>query len=404
MNKATLAVLTAFFFILAGLAVAVALARGYRPDFANRTLLPTGILVATSDPDGAEVLINGKLETATNNTINLAPGKYLVRIQKDGFSPWEKQVEIKKEEVFKTNAFLFPALADLRPLTFTGSLNPVVSPDQTKIVYGVASASARLNGGDGNGVWVMDTSRTLPAPIPGGGDFRQVFINSPALSLSDANFAWSADSKQVLAYYGSLATPSAAYLLDTDRLNDNPTPETSNQLTSLFDSWKALTAARYAAQLAKLPENLRATLATSAATLEFSPDETKILYTATASAHLPAYLLTYLPGTDPTPETRNLQPGNTYVYDLKEDRNYLIPVPAGIPPISWFPSSRHLLEVDNNQISVMEYDGTNKAVLFNGTFSPASVFVWPNWSKVVILTNLGSTDSQAQNLYTVNLR
>ncbi|MBI3887687.1 hypothetical protein HY310_01305 [Candidatus Microgenomates bacterium] len=55
------------------------------------------------------------------------------------------------------------------------------------------------------------------------------------------------------------------------------------------------------------------------------------------------------------------------------------------------------------QIAVTEYDGTNKAVIFTGQFNPQAVFVWPNWSKVVILTSLGNT-SAAENLYTINLR
>ncbi len=399
MSKATLAVLAALLFIFSGVIVTVALARGYRPDFDKRTLLPTGILVTTSDPDGAQVLIDGKLKTATNNTINLAPGKYPVRIQKDGFTSWEKQIEIKKEEVFKTNAFLFPALADLRPLTFTGALNPTVSHDQTKIVYGVASASARLNGLDGNGVWTMDAGRNLPAPILSSGDFRQIFRNSQVLTLSDANFLWSADNKQILAYFDSLATPSAAYLLDTDRLNDAP-PLVTDRLPVILEDWKNLTDARYAAQLAKLPQTLRTTLATSAGTLAFSPDETKILYIATSSAFLPNYLTTYLPGSDPTPEIRSITSGNQYVYDLKEDRNYFV---SGLN-LRWFPSSRHLLEVGANQIAVTEYDGTNKAALFSGSFSPNTVFVWPNWSKVVILTPLGSANGTGENLYTINLR
>ena len=37
----------------------------------------TGLLVATSAPDGAQVFINEHLTTATDNTINLEPGAIL---------------------------------------------------------------------------------------------------------------------------------------------------------------------------------------------------------------------------------------------------------------------------------------------------------------------------------------
>lgn len=381
MTKATLAIVTALIFVFVGVIVAIALARGYQIDITKKSLTPTGILVVTSDPDGAQVLIDGVLKTATNTTINLAPGEYDVKIQKEGFSPWEKKVEIKKEEVFKTNAFLFPTLPDLRPLTFTGAINPTVSPDNTKLVYGVASASAKIDGLSGNGVWILDTSRNFSAQFFSGGDFRQIYRDTPGLVLSGAKFVWSPDAKQLLAN---------GYLLNTDQINDNPVLDGT--------TWDDLTLARYTAQLAKLPLTLKDILSTSAGNLKFSPDETKILYTATASASLPPVLTAYLPGTDPTPQSRNLQPGINYVYDLKEDRNYVVP-----NGVTWFPSSRHLMLIVNNQIIIMEYDGTNKATVFSGQFDPSSVFVWPNWSKVVILTSLGNPGGQ-ENLYTINLR
>lgn len=360
-----MAILGALIFMFFGVIFAVALARGYRVDFIKKEVVPTGILVATSDPDGAEVIINGKLTTATNSTLNLAPGTYQVKIHKEGYSVWEKKIEIKKEEVFKTNAFLFPSLPNLRPLTTSGATNPSLSWDKTKITYSVASASAQKI--DGNGVWVLDMSRL---PIISTADFRQIFRNN-GLNLSKANFFWSQDNKQIIA-----SQSGNLYALETDRLNENPL---------------------IAAKLPEIKENLNIfPYASYSAHIRFSPDETKVLYVATASATLPSSLI-YLPGSNPTPEIRSLIPNKTYVYDLKENRNYLV------DDCSWFPSSRHLLCIYNNQIAVTEYDGTNKAVVFNGQFDPKSVFVWPNWSKIVILTTLGSS-TEDKNLYTINLR
>ena len=68
----------------------------------------TGLLVATSSPDGAQVFINGHLTTATDNTINLAPGDYDVKIFKEGYFPWEKKITVKKEVVSKADALLIP--------------------------------------------------------------------------------------------------------------------------------------------------------------------------------------------------------------------------------------------------------------------------------------------------------
>lgn len=395
MSKVTLAVAAALVFLLGGIIITIVLARGYRPDLNARTLLPTGILVATSDPDGAEVSIDGKLKTATNNTINLSPGRYLVKISKEGYYPWEKEVNIAKEEVVKTNAWLFPTLPDLRPLTVTGALNPVMSPDGTRIAYGVASSSARING---NGIWVIDMGRLFPpTPISTGSDFKQIYRNTSFLSLSTADLSWSADGRQLLA-----SSSGSTYLLDSDRLNDS-LAKVDDRLPLLLAEYESFNKTRLANQRAKLAKTIDQTLATAAASLVFSPDETKILYQATSSAFLPLYLSTSLPGTNPTPQARELKPGGVYVYDLKEDRNFLIPSGAS-NRVNWFPSSRHLLEVEASQIRVMEYDGTNRQTVFSGQFKPGSVFAWPNWSKIVILTTLGNADSQQENLYTVNLR
>jgi len=68
--------------------------RGYRLDISSKTLRPTGILSATSVPEGAQVWINGKLKTATNQTITLSPGQYQVEIKKPGFTTWKKEITI----------------------------------------------------------------------------------------------------------------------------------------------------------------------------------------------------------------------------------------------------------------------------------------------------------------------
>lgn len=419
MTRTTVAILAAALLITAGTIIAITFARGYQFDPVTKQLTGTGILVATSDPNGAEVLIDGKLKTATNNSINLPPGTYDVLIQLDGYSSWEKRVTIKQEEVYKTNAFLFPKVPDLRPLTLTGSLNPTVAPDNSKIVYSIASASAEKNG-----IWIVDMGRSnIPAPLPNGGDFRQIYQETAHLS-EEAKFLWSPDTKQVMVYTGSKmpaiattsATPKTAttptapsqggssglvYLMNTDQLNNSLVPLSQTQIDQTLADWNTLKSQRIAVQMSKLPVSLTAFLSSSAANIQFSPDETKLLYTATVSATMPSFLQTYLPGKNPTSETRKLTPGKVYVYDLKEDTNYQIDNCASGVKCSWFPSSRHILAFTNKEISVMEYDGSNKSTVYAGPFTDSIVYPWPNWSKIVISTSLNQI---GENLYTINLR
>src|ERR1039457_3144585 len=68
------------------------------------TITKTGILNLSSDPTGAQVYINDHLTTATNNSLNLPPGKYNVKIQKDGYLEWQKDFEIKREVVSNADA------------------------------------------------------------------------------------------------------------------------------------------------------------------------------------------------------------------------------------------------------------------------------------------------------------
>ena len=119
--------------------------RGYRIDLSDKTFRPTGILSATSIPEGAQVWINGKLKTPTDQTITLSPGEYQVEIKKPGFTTWKKIITIEKEVVAETNALLFPIAPDLRALSFTGASQPEISPDGTKLVYFVITEEAVNN-------------------------------------------------------------------------------------------------------------------------------------------------------------------------------------------------------------------------------------------------------------------
>ena len=74
----------------------IAYARGVRVDIKSKKLETTGLLVATSIPDGATVFIDDHLTTATNTTINLTPNDYSVKIAKEGYLPWQKKLKIQK--------------------------------------------------------------------------------------------------------------------------------------------------------------------------------------------------------------------------------------------------------------------------------------------------------------------
>lgn len=87
-----------FFLIVAPLIVFYATGVSY--DFQNGRPVKTGILVANTDPSNASIYLDGKLAgTSPLKERFISPGEHLVSIQKDGYFPWEKRLEIKPGKV-----------------------------------------------------------------------------------------------------------------------------------------------------------------------------------------------------------------------------------------------------------------------------------------------------------------
>ncbi|MBI2334191.1 hypothetical protein HYU96_00090, partial [Candidatus Daviesbacteria bacterium] len=55
-------------------------------------------------------------------------------------------------------------------------------------------------------------------------------------------------------------------------------------------------------------------------------------------------------------------------------------------------------------ISVVDFDGTNKAVIFAGSFLDNFVFLWPDSSRLVIISSFPTPTASEPNLYGINLR
>lgn len=401
MRKLLIPAIIVLFLVIATVIV-VLLGRGYGLNLnGNGSILSgTGLLVATSSPDGAQVIINGHLTTATDNTINLAPGDYDVKIFKEGYFPWEKKITIKNEVVSKADALLFPTAPQLASITNVGILNPVIDPSFTKIAYAVASQSAVKNG-----IYVLDMSvRPILTLQNASSQIAQDLTNT----FSQATFIWSPDSAQILATI-SKENAYTKYLLQTSTLNQAP-QDVTETLATVNANWQSIKIDKDTAQLNSLPKALRNVVAEDFNVLQWSSDDTKILYQASQSATIPLIISPALIGTDSTPQVRNINKGEVYVYDIKEDRNYLIlsslptaKINTGELPIMWYPDSKHLVYVHDGRIDMMEYDAQNQTTVYAGPFVDDYVFPWPDATQLVILTNLGNPNI-APNLYTIGLK
>ncbi len=385
--------ISAFLFIIITSFLIIKIAKGYKIDLSQKTFLPTGLLVATSTPDGAQVFINGKLKSATNTTISLSPGTYEVEIKKEGYSLWKKTLTIEKELVTKTDAYLFLKVPDLKALTFTGAQNPSLSPDGTKLLYFVADSEIEKNG-----LWIIDLSE-LPFGISK--EPRQILKNYPEKKdFSKATFRWSGDSKQILINLKT-GKKEENFLIDSNSLvsTDNLIDVSSN-LTLILKQWEKEENRRKEEKLKKLPIPLLEIIQNNTKDIIFSPDETKILYTATDSAQINENLLPPVPAASTQKQERNLKPGKKYVFDLKEDRNFLVGEEE--TKLFWFPTGRHLLQIEKEKVIILEYDGTNQTTIYSGPFEYPFVFPFPSANKLLILSALGK--NQPTNLYAVILR
>lgn len=356
-------------------------ARGYRLDFKSLKVLPNGILVIKSDPDGASVFINGDLEAATNTNIPLPSGTYDVEIKKEGFLPWKKRLIIEKEIVTNVTASLFRLVPSFSPLTFDGVENPVPSSEFSKVAF----ASAK-------GLWVMET---VNLPIGFAKEPRQLTDGN----LDGASWEFSPDTAQIL-----LTTQTGVFLIDTNSFTpQGQRVNVASQKKAILAEWSEEKAKRLEAQTRGLPPTLADILTRKAKSVVFSPDENMILYTASASGELPNELIRPVPGSSTQPQERTIKEGHIYLYDIKEDRNFLIGEELEGKTVSWFPTSHHLVLAEPGRVVIMDYDGTNRQIVHSGSYVSPFAFPFASTSRLLILTNLGA-DSSSPNLYSLTIK
>ncbi len=426
--------------LIAATTAIVAFGRGYRFDIGKKEVTSTGILAVASFPEGASIFINGRLTSATNNSINIPPGRYDLKIVKEGYISWQKRIVVKGEIVTKVDVLLIPLSPSLRPLTILGVLSPVLSPSGNQLAYIIPfDATVSSNVKTKAGIWVWNLKEGSLLPIGSG---PKILARSAAnLDLSHAQLLWSPDEKQLLALFFkdnliSTKTLTSAYRLDTS-LSDQTPIASLDSLSSILADWQLLQNDKEKTIISSLPPSLSDALKENVANILLSADENKIMYAATASATIPLIITPPLIGTNTTPEDRNIKPGNIYIYDIKEDKNFFIrnlpstpsPKPSAFPspslspissisptqeiisllsqnsqPVQWYPDSKHILMLENGTIYITEYDGQNKTTVYAGPLEDSYVFPWPGGGRILILTSYNRAASQYPNLYAVDIR
>lgn len=374
----SLVTLTTAIFLYAG---------GYRlkkdEDKSTVVLKSTGLASVKSIPQGASVYINGVLATATNNTISgIEPGKHTIKVVKNGYAPWSKEIEIFPELATDITAVLISQSPRLEPLTNTGASKPTLSPTLTKLAFLSSDAEAP-------GIWIVSlTEGTL-----------NLFRSSPSVVLKDTSITnysksnqleWSPDEKYLL-----IQLENARYqLFDVT----NKTVEsiiTQKQLDDLRTEWETIALTKKRAFIEKLdiPQELQ-DLAVSKDAI-WAPDGKKFLYKK-VTGDATDYRVYNSEKPLPVGEQVDASVFTTKTGDPQ-------------PKITWYSDSFHLILTEGNietdkrgTIYIIRIDGTNKTEIYNNTLYSDQVFSTPSGDKLVVLTSFKS--SGQTDLYTIGIR
>jgi hypothetical protein len=406
MTKIRVLILLTTVVIVTGLSYLLSLyARGYRLDSKNLKITPSGILIVKSNPEGAQVLVNNEPKGFTNLNLTLTPEVYDVTVKKEGYTTWNKRITIKKEEVTEVDAQLFRTAPSLSPITFNSCINPTSSNDSTKIAF-IVPATIQNIAEEKEGLWIYDN---INLPLGFSRDPRRITDGD----LKDSNWVWSPNGRELL-----LITPKGKFLLDTGTFTpQDKRTNISTKADAIIEEWQKEEQKVLDSKIKSLPEKIREIISDYAEDVSFSPDETKILYKARSDFSIPNEIIKPVPGASTQKQERDVKRGKIYVYDIKEDRNFLVVDDStklqigkyttkdnkATQKISWFPTSRHLIWAKEGKIIIMDYDGTNLQEVYSGSYFAPYAFPTLTNDRILILTNLGA-DSQEANLYSLSLK
>ncbi len=354
---------------------------GYRINPKKGEFSQTGMVAVKSIPDGAQVYLDGALTTATNGTIQgLKPGKHVLKVIKNGFQSWEKEIEVFELLVTDITAVLVSKTPRLEPLTSEGARGPAISPSLGKIAYFTKD-------GENPGVWVFPLT----------GNFQvNLFKSSSDVVLPDTartiysngeSIEWGPDEREILVKMNE----KSYFLVELGSKNI----EATSSATPTRKRWDDIVLKKRQLFLARfgLSEELNR-VATDSATV-WSPDEKKFLYTEKDGNSI-SYKVFDLEKPLPVGEKTNY-----ITFSTKETDSQ--------PKVYWYSDSFHLILLEGDiqkdkkgSMYLVRIDGSNKTEIYNNTLYSDVAFPTPGGDKIIILTSFKS-DGQT-DLYAVGIR
>ncbi|OGK09160.1 hypothetical protein A2767_06305 [Candidatus Roizmanbacteria bacterium RIFCSPHIGHO2_01_FULL_35_10] len=392
----------------------IAFARGYRVDFQKQSVTSTGIIAVSAFPKASKVLVNGELKGVSDINLTLPPGNYEVEVRKDGYTSWKKTVDLKGELVLSLDILLYPLNPSLSPLTNLSIIKAVPIVQSNKIILFSENDDATKDG-----IYLFEESLT---PIPFFTPLKILALKKSLatalgeFSLNDTTVDVAPDTKEAIFTFKSLLG-APAYLLSLEEENISFFDISSSKET-LIEAWTKQKDEVNQKIFEAFPAEINKVASDSFRVIEFSPDETKLLYLAKLTTIIPVTGKKSLIAVNQTPEIRDLEENSMYVYDKKEDRNYKIQIPNSQLLISnyignwkleignsitWYTDSKHLVINEGKKISLIDFDNQNKQTVYSGIFD-GNFFKVATDGKILILTNLNPEANRFPDLYAVGIR
>ena len=209
--------------------------QGYRIDLnpspGGKTITQTGGLFLKTEPKQVEIYLDGKLKKKTDFFFgsalieNLLPRKYKIEIKKEGYEPWEKNLEVKEKEVIEVkNIVLIPENPNFGILT-EGIKEFWFSPDGKKIIL---KENPPAGGENGWALKLYDLERNVKSHLV---EEKDIYKKADLLDLK-----FSEDSKEIYLNIG-MKEQEKNFVLGLDKVppvltERKITPQTEDIITS----------------------------------------------------------------------------------------------------------------------------------------------------------------------------
>ncbi len=356
----------------------------------------TGMLAVRSIPEGAKIYLDNEARTATDDTISsLTPKKYRLKITKEGFETWEKEVEVFSEQVTDITAVLVLQSPRLSPLTNNNVKAYNISTSQNNIAFVTSNHEEP-------GIWILPMSNS---PF-------NIFTNTTRVLIPNNRYAapsfgeklwWSPDDSEILVQMNE-----NGFLLykikDLSVSSNNITPEELTNKEETFTRWEEEWKTNFLMPNLKkiqddnieIPEQILNKIETEGVDTQWSPDSEKFFFLEEVPDK-GIYQVVVFNSENPLPVGEQREYRNLEIKDTSNTH------------IFWYSDSYHLIIVTQDpsgngysNINLVRIDGSNNTNIYSGYLSDYTAYPSPAGDMIIVLTSL--KESAPSNIYGIAIR